>query len=338
MVKYLFDKLKASEFKTYGFVCCFKKHKINTTLPETILIDKISDYSGHKAAIYGLSQSSGDDYFYSVGGEGWIVKWPLTGSVTDGMLIGETGGKLFSIATVSQNDLLIAGDIHGDLFWIDTNNKKILSRSAFHRGSVFDILVMNPSNLVTVSGDGYICLWDIGQRLPLLSKRLSNQGLRCVVHDPETGNLFVGASDNNIYVLDGLSFEQKYIIQQAHQNSIFALNYIPSIGLVSGGRDAHLKMWNSIDFKVYHDVPAHWYTINKILNIPELKLIVTASRDKTIRLWDTENNVLIRTLDVQKGGHFNSVNTVLWNSEHQTLLSAGDDRVIRKWKIRRNAI
>jgi len=332
------DKLKASEFKTYGFVCCFKKHKINTTLPETILIDKISDYSGHNAAIYGLSKSSGDDYFYSVGGEGWIVKWPITGSVTDGVLIGETGGKLFSIATVSQNDLLIAGDIHGDLFWIDTNNKKILSRSAFHRGSVFDILVMNSSNLVTVSGDGYICLWDIGQRLPLLSKRLSNQGLRCVVHDPETGNLFIGASDNNIYVLDGLSFEQKYIIHQAHQNSIFALNHVSGIGLFSGGRDAHLKIWDLIDFTAKSDLPAHWYTINKILHIPESNLIVTASRDKTIRLWDAENNDLFRTLDVQKGGHFNSVNSLLWNSEHQTLLSAGDDRVIRKWKIRRNAI
>lgn len=307
-------------------------------MSETILIDKISDYSGHNAAIYGLSQISGDDHFYSVGGEGWIVKWPNTGSVMDGVLVGETGGKLFSIATVSENDLLIAGDIHGDLFWIDTNNKEILGRSAFHKGSVFDILVINPSQLVTVSGDGYICLWDIGQRLPLLSKRLSNQGLRCVVHDPETGNLFVGASDNNIYVLDGLSFEQKYIIHQAHQNSIFALNHISSIGLFSGGRDAHMKIWDLIDFTAKTDVPAHWYTINKILYIPELKLIVTASRDKTIRLWDAENNDLIRTLDVQKGGHFNSVNTLLWNSEHQTLLSAGDDRVIRKWKILRNDI
>nr|MBP6568302.1 hypothetical protein [Saprospiraceae bacterium] len=129
-----------------------------------------------------------------------------------------------------------------------------------------------------------------------------------------------------------------YIIHQAHQNSIFALNHISSIGLFSGGRDAHMKIWDLIDFTAKTDVPAHWYTINKILYIPELKLIVTASRDKTIRLWDAENNDLIRTLDVQKGGHFNSVNTLLWNSEHQTLLSAGDDRVIRKWKILRNDI
>jgi WD40 repeat protein len=313
----------------------FKRLKINTTLAETILIDKISDYTGHNAAIYGLSQASGDDYFYSVGGEGWIVKWPVTGPVMDGVIVGDTGGKLFSIATVGENHLLIAGDIHGDLFWIDTNNKEILGRSAFHKGSVFDICVINTSQLVTVSGDGYICLWDIGQRLPLLSKRLSNQGLRCVVHDAENGNLFVGASDNNVYVLDALSFEQKHIIQHAHENSIFALNFITDIGLISGGRDAHLKIWDLIDYTAKSDLPAHWYTINKILYIPEFNLIVTASRDKTIRLWDDENNELIRTLDVQKGGHFNSVNTLIWNNEHQILLSAGDDRVIRKWKIQR---
>lgn len=302
-------------------------------MPDTILIDKISDYTGHNAAIYSLSLTGSDDYFYSVGGDGWIVKWPLTGSVLDGVLVGETGGKLFSLAISPSNQLLIAGDIHGDLFWIDIISKKILGRSTFHKGSIFDICVIDSSRIITVSGDGYICLWDTDQRLPLLSKKLSSQGLRCASFDPETGNLFVGASDNNIYILDIDDFEEKYIIYQAHENSVFALNYIPSIGLVSGGRDAHLKMWNSIDFMVYHDVPAHWYTINKILNIPELNLMVTASRDKTIRLWDSTTKELLRTLDVQKGGHFNSVNTLLWNSVHNILLSAGDDRVIRKWKI-----
>ena len=314
----------------------FKNHKINTSLSDTILIDKISDHSGHNAAIYSLAKASGDNFFYSVGGDGWIVKWPLTGPILDGVLIGDTGGKLFAMAVASKNHILIAGDIHGDLFWIDINTKEILGRSAFHKGSIFDICVINVSQVVTVSGDGYICLWDTEQRLPLLSKRLSSQGLRCVIYDPTTGKLFVGASDNNIYVLDVMGFDQKHVITQAHQNSVFALNFVPSIGLISGGRDAHLKIWDLSEYKVVSDLPAHWYTINKILYIAEFNIVVTASRDKTIRLWDAESNTLIHTLDVQKGGHFNSVNTLLWNTEHQILISAGDDRVIRKWKIKRN--
>ena len=307
-------------------------------MPDTLLIDKISEYSGHNASVYSLSSGGSNDTFYSVGGDGWIVKWPLFGNNSDGFLVGETGGKIFSSTVLPIDQLFLAGDYSGDLFWIDIQNRKILGRSAFHKGSIFDICVIDPSRIISVSGDGYICLWDTDQRRPLISRKLSSQGLRCASFDPETGSLFIGSSDNNIYILNIDDFEEKYIIRQAHRNSVFALNFIPSIGLVSGGRDAHLKIWTSTDFMVRHDVPAHWYTINKILDIPELNLIVTASRDKTMRVWDYSSFELLKTLDFHVGGHLNSVNTLLWHAQHNLLLSAGDDRVIRKWKMDRNLI
>lgn len=304
------------------------------TLQDSLSFEKISDFSGHNSAIYSLAYQHLTDFFYSVGGDGWIVKWPLKGVDTNGKLIGETGSKLFSSAMIDKKNLLVTGDIDGNLFWLDVSKNVILGRSAFHKGSIFDICVVNESRLITVSGDGYLCLWDTDSRFPLLSKRISFQGLRCIVYDQFSDRIYVGASDNNLYVLDNSDFKEIFIIRKAHNNSIFSLQLMSNHYLISGGRDAHIRIWNLKDFTENADLPAHWYTVNKILHIPELNIIVTASRDKTIRIWDDNNYALIKTLDVQKGGHFNSVNTLLWIREDRILLSAGDDRIIRKWLLK----
>ena len=84
---------------------------------------------------------------------------------------------------------------------------------------------------------------------------------------------------------------------------------------------------------MYRTLDAHWFTINKIGAIPELSAFATASRDKTWRLWSTDDFELLKSIDVQKGGHINSVNALVWIPEAGLMVSAGDDRLIRMFKV-----
>ncbi|MBK8425147.1 MAG: hypothetical protein IPL27_03820 [Lewinellaceae bacterium] len=55
------------------------------------------------------------------------------------------------------------------------------------------------------------------------------------------------------------------------------------------------------------------------------RFFATASRDKTLKIWDSATFTLLKVVDtIRDGGHINSVNRLLWLPE--CLVSASDDR------------
>jgi len=103
--------------------------------------------------------------------------------------------------------------------------------------------------------------------------------------------------------------------------------------LLSGGRDAHLKVWDARNnFELITDIPAHNFAIYHIAFSPDEKLFATASRDKSMKIWDAENfSLLVRCGKDGQEGHKNSVNRLLWNENG--LVSGADDRSMIVWQV-----
>ena len=131
------------------------------------------------------------------------------------------------------------------------------------------------------------------------------------------------------------SAPEKAAEKEAHENSVFVAKYSPSGQyIVSGGRDAQLRVWEIEEFREVNCQPAHWYTINDLVFHPKGHWLATASRDKTIKIWDTNTFQLLKVIDVQKfGGHINSVNKLHWSSHNDWLISCSDDRTIMVWAV-----
>jgi len=87
------------------------------------------------------------------------------------------------------------------------------------------------------------------------------------------------------------------------------------------------------DFQLLHSIPAHNYAIYSIVFSPDKNRFATASRDKTIKIWNTDDFSLIHRIDFEKNdGHKNSVNKLIWNNLTGQLISASDDRSIMVWE------
>jgi len=286
---------------------------------------------GHKASIYALHYVEQSEELLSAGGDGWIVAWPHDRDV--GKLIAEVEGQLFSVRQTSFAGLIAAGSMDGDLYLIDRDGERAPRKKIFHKKGIFDIIELG-GRIITAGGDGKIGFWDPESAEIEESILISHERLRSLSLSPDRKTLAVGSSDGKIYLFDTVSWSAIAVIS-AHEKSVFSTLWLGNDEIVSGGRDAHLKRWSLQDLTYpFQDLPAHWYTVNAIAVHPKGDILATASRDKTIRLWDTGSLTLLRTLDAAKSeGHLNSVNDLTWDATGETLYGASDDRSISVWKF-----
>lgn len=300
----------------------------------TLSVRPIARLSGHNASIFALVPFSDPRYFLSAAGDGWIVRWDL--SEPDlGRLIAKVDTQVFSLCYLPGQDKVIAGDMNGGLHWIDLQNPEATRNIAHHQKGVFAIEKLK-DEVFTAGGQGMLSRWSAAESRSVESIRLSNQSLRSLAIHPAGNQLAAGASDNSIYFLSLPGLDWIHTIKNAHENSVFSLRYSPDgRHLISGGRDAHLRVWDIWDdFREISAQAAHWFTINDIVYHPEAQWLATASRDKTIKIWDAVDFQLLKVIEtVRDKGHVNSVNRLYWSAYNNYLLSASDDRTIGVWEV-----
>ncbi len=307
---------------------------------------------GHQGSVFALTQGYTPQYILSGAGDGWIVKWDLTNPEV-GKLLAKVDSNLFSLLFLPDKNQIVAGNMNGGLHFIDLNNPDKNKNIAHHSKGVFDIQLIN-NQLYTIGGDGIMTRWSVEKSRSIESFQLSTKSLRCMDFSKERHEFAVGASDGHIYFVDE-HLNLKNIIKNAHKNSVFSIKYATNGQyLLSGGRDALLKMWR-LDENVNAseagqdtalELSAHLYTINKIAFHPQNPhVFATASRDKTIKIWqlmtsDENQNFKIEEIKLLKvintiryGGHLNSVNTLSWTPYNNWLISGSDDRSLMIWDI-----
>ncbi len=286
--------------------------------------------TGHRAAVYALAQGMTDRDVLSAGGDGWVVSWNLDDPET-GRVVASVETQVFSLINLPENNRIVAGTMHGGLHWIDLAHPEKTRNIQHHTKGVYD-LKTHGQWLFSAGGDGVLTRWSVAEARTLESFHLSNKALRSIAVAPGRNELAVGAGDGTIYFLDLDTLALKHTMLHAHTPSVFALCYAPGEQrLFSGGRDAMLRIWNLENTSapaLLSEQPAHWYTINHIVLSPNGNRFATASRDKTIKIWDTATGQLLRVFDpIRDAGHINSVNRLLWLPG--TLVSCSDDRTLK---------
>ena len=305
-----------------------KRHKSDSVLS----VRCIKTLIGHKGAIYSLTRSNKEGHFISAGGDGWIAEWNANDE--NGKLLASTEAKIFSIFCSKEGNLIGAGDMEGKIYKIDTKQEVEPRVLDYYKRGIFCLSDFN-GDLISLSGDGFITRWDKSNFQRIESLQLSRQSLRGCVVLKNKGLIAIGSSDHNIYLVKGENFQLLNFVKKAHSSSVFSLAVSQEEDIIlSGGRDAMLRIWGfEEEFNLIKAIPAHLFTINDIKYSPDFRIFATASRDKTIKLWDSESFELLKVLDtVRDGGHLNSVNCLLWLS-NQILVSCSDDRSIKIWEI-----
>jgi WD40 repeat protein len=112
---------------------------------------------------------------------------------------------------------------------------------------------------------------------------------------------------------------------------VSALAFSPDSKQVAvGGSDAGIYLFQATDGKFVRAMAAgHTSSITALAFHPNNTLLVSASKDRTVRLWNPANGQLYKALE----GHTAWVQGVTFFAQSTRLASVGADQSVRLWDL-----
>lgn len=279
----------------------------------------------HTGAVYTLLVNG--DEVLSAGGDGLLLSWRpnAPGHTT---AVARFQHPVYCLAHDAHRQLIHAGTSNGDLHVIDLAHRKLLTSIAAHSRGTYGLLPMPDGSVLSVGGDGSLARWsgkEQDHEPPLRRIPLAEGKVRGLAVSPDGHLIAVACGDGRIELLHASDLNAAGS-WRAHEGGTLCVAFHASKpALLSGGKDGHLRAWRlDRTGDLILEAAAHRGAIYAMAQQGDV--VSTASRDKTIGLWEAG------TLDLDKrltGGHSHSVNALGWQAE--ALISAGDDRRVIRW-------
>ncbi|MBI2900872.1 MAG: WD40 repeat domain-containing protein [Planctomycetes bacterium] len=212
--------------------------------------------------------------------------------------------------------------------WDPASGKRVLT-IAGHEANVNAVAVSSDGRLLaTGSGNGTIAMWDVGGERAALSKSLSNGGgaVFDVAWGPGANMLASVGFDGTVTM-----WKDGSVSWQISRDSRDAttLAFRADGKLLAFGDGARVRL---VDEKGREAaaLSGHDGLVYSVAFRADGKRIASASKDRTVKVWDVDTGKLLRTLS----GHTDRVLSLAWSPDGHSLASGGMDKTVRIWSLK----
>lgn len=293
-----------------------------------MLFQKEKEIQGHAGAIYACAVES--NFLYSGSADNYTARWLLDQGIQDKFAI-RFEQSVYALELVGS-EILAVGLADGGFHLFNIRERKELHYFVQHTKAIFSIRYNSIKNQIYVGdADGNLSIWDSETYKLLIYLTLDAGKIRDIAVD-KTGEFFaIACQDGTIRQFDTNYFNELNTVS-SHEGGATSVLYHPKKDklLISGGKDAHLRLWDLSSEKLLKEVPAHNFAIYSIISVNQGDTLVSGSRDKTIKLWTADLD-FVQRLDLKEGGHKHSVNKVRKMDESH-FVSVSDDKRMIIWK------
>jgi WD40 repeat protein len=218
-----------------------------------------------------------------------------------------------------------------------------------HTGSIRGCTIVPGSNhIVSASADKTVRVWDVtGKVIATLAGH--RDWVNACDASRDARLLVSGSSDKTLRFWDTRTWSRRLTIM-AHGDSVNACRFSLDGGRVaSASSDGTVKLWDVATLRDAWESPtfteelrslgqvehylaptilaAHEHSVNDCVFFPDGSRVVSASSDRSIRVWDAESGALRLTMR----GHRRDVNGCAVNPEGTLIASVSTDQTIRIW-------
>jgi WD40 repeat protein len=296
-------------------------------------LEKRLEINGHAGAIYSCVFQS-PHYIFTGAGDKFVAKWNLKTGTQEAFSI-KSEQAVYAVKLIQKQQILVIGTSSGSLHLIDLQLKKELKHFIQHQSATFCISE-NPDlhHFYTSDADGNLAVWNTNNFELLLFLPLLVGKIRSMQVVQNGTKLMLSSQDGSIRIFETKHFNE-LISFNAHDlgTNDTAINPLQPNKLFSVGKDGLLKCWNLDSLKLIISIPAHNFGIYQIEFLNHGKQFVTISRDKSIKLWDTENLSVIQKIERKQGGHSHAVNSIAKINEFE-IVTVGDDKRMNYWDLK----
>lgn len=290
-------------------------------------------FPGHTGPVYTITKGIHAGEILSGSSDQRIGSWDLrTGQPAGFNALMPT--HILALLTIPSSQTIVAGTSGGTVHFLDPENRREIKAEKQFDAQVFDLALSAKHNLLLASsGDGRVIVSDATSFEKLRTLQLGNEKVRSIAVHPDEDSVAIASSTGSVHIFSLPGMQETHQFHAHGLAANVACWHPQGHYLLTGGRDAHLNVWNAKNnFHLLQSIAAHNYAIYSIAFSPDGKYFATASRDKTVKIWDAEDQQLLLRINKEKqDGHINSVNKVLWTEEG--LVSTGDDRAVILWEI-----
>lgn len=287
--------------------------------------------TGHQNPVYTLEVDDSEHLLYSAGNDKGIVEWDLVSKQFKRVLCA-VPASVYCLRLIPNTDWIAAGMRSGELYIIERSKPQLIAKLKVDKGAIFNIQVLASKNeIIAIGEEGKAYVWSLDGFQLLYTFQVSKDTVRTITVSEEKNRIAFGDKKGVVYLHDATDFH--LIAQSAHHDMAVSSLLFQGDYLYTAARDARMYKLALPALKKEAEVTPHFFTIYGICAVEDL--LVTVSRDKTIKLWD-QNFRLLKNVSQDKGidSHQLSINSVVYDKAINLLCTAGDDKQIKIWSIK----
>lgn len=214
----------------------------------------------------------------------WDIKGNLIREINSQPLKEDTA--ILSAKFSPDNKIIITGDYSKQVRLWRVADGKLLRE--FEQPELVYGVDFSPDGqmIAAASLDGKVRLWRVsdGKLLKVFHHRDRVQDVR---FSPD-GKMIASASWDTSVRLWRISDAKELRIFQ-HKSKVYSVNFSSNGQMLVSGGEQGINVWKVIDGKLVKEINGHSNSVNSVSFNPKNNLIISASDDKTVRIWNLES-------------------------------------------------